>query len=616
VSDDVSFVANESNALKALVTGSKTITVNLLNNKTYTTNFNIGEGKNITLVGRDKTVLDGQIATTSSTEGTLIIQNLTYEVKNLDPAKIYDKEISQIWKSGIAIWGNQTVICNEVKFVMSVTDSTAITGWWDTGIGTTIECYDCIFDCNGQRPIRSCGNVTVEDCTFNDPYRYAIQLTAKASTATLLSNAVVNFYDNTIVNGPNGKAFVYGIQLEGETYGCNDLIINGAGNKIDNGGENSTMYYCDCGKVNHSTIVWNTEVAPVHENSQKVDSPETLKSVLTGAGAAGSGDSFIEITTDLDMTNVQWTPITVDGYHGADVVTINGNGKTIKGISAPLFAGGFAGSSGIVIRDLTIADSNIVSSNVTGSGAFIESIDSMDTITLINCHLKDSSVTGSRTGGLIGWTSGYNNPNDGPVKTYVTIRDCSVTGCTINGSGSVGGINGHAGANAWTYTTIENCIVENNELTSTKNDVWQVGVVVGTANVGEVIISGITESGNTLTQTGKTVPTDQSNLYGRFVPGATGILVIDGEPIIVSGSKVATDTTGVTGAINDGVSTVIIGDTGTGVKLPSTVNGKDLTFRGTSTEESVIMVDTGQGVGNANLTFVNVTIKTKKNEYI
>ena len=35
VSDDVSFVANESNALKALVTGSKTITVNLLNNKTY-----------------------------------------------------------------------------------------------------------------------------------------------------------------------------------------------------------------------------------------------------------------------------------------------------------------------------------------------------------------------------------------------------------------------------------------------------------------------------------------------------------------------------------------------------------------------------------------------------
>jgi hypothetical protein len=40
-------------------------------------------------------------------------------------------------------------------------------------------------------------------------------------------------------------------------------------------------------------------------------------------------------------------------------------------------------------------------------------------------------------------------------------------------------------------------------------------------------ISGITESGNTLTQTSKTAPDGQSNLYGRFVPGTTGKLVID-----------------------------------------------------------------------------------------
>ena len=57
------------------------------------------------------------------------------------------------------------------------------------------------------------------------------------------------------------------------------------------------------------------------------------------------------------------------------------------------------------------------------------------------------------------------------------------------------------------------------------------GVVVGTANVGELTINNITESGNTLTQTGKTAPAGQSNLYGRFVPGATGKLIIDGEEI-------------------------------------------------------------------------------------
>ena len=64
-------------------------------------------------------------------------------------------------------------------------------------------------------------------------------------------------------------------------------------------------------------------------------------------------------------------------------------------------------------------------------------------------------------------------------------------------------------------------------LSSTDDGEWRVGVVVGTANVGEMTISGITESGNTLTQTGKTAPDGQSNLYGRFVPGTTGKLVID-----------------------------------------------------------------------------------------
>ena len=42
-----------------------------------------------------------------------------------------------------------------------------------------------------------------------------------------------------------------------------------------------------------------------------------------------------------------------------------------------------------------------------------------------------------------------------------------------------------------------------------------------------IIINNITESGNTLTQTGKTAPA-HSNLYGRFVPDSTGKLTIDG----------------------------------------------------------------------------------------
>lgn len=258
----------------------------------------------------------------------------------------------------------------------------------------------------------------------------------------------------------------------------------------------------------------------------------SLETVLEGAGAAGAGNTTIIIETDLNMTGKTWAPIEVDGYHGADMVVIDGNGKTITGLTAPLFAGGFAGNSGIVVMNLTIADSQIVSTNSNGSGAFIESVDSMDEIILRNCHVKNSTITGSRTGGLIGWTSGYNNINDGAVKTFVTIENCSVVECTINGT-SVGGINGHAGANPWTYTTIKDCEVRDCTLNSTDDGGWRVGVVVGTANIGEVTISNITESGNTLTQTGKTAPTgEKRNYYGRFVPGTTGKLTIDGVAVV------------------------------------------------------------------------------------
>ncbi|MBQ8743130.1 MAG: hypothetical protein IJZ03_07145 [Clostridia bacterium] len=375
--------------------------------------------------------------------------------------------------------------------------------------------------------------------------------------STGITSYVIYSYGNAQVT-VNGGKFAFTKQEVyvngGNTFcelGTNPIMINGGnyiGTSFSTGADREyvikggtfdkdpSAYVADGFKTvakNGKYVVISDSIA----DENVVGNPTELKSALSGAGLAGAGDTTIFIAGDIDMSSSAWTPITVDGYHGADIVTIEGNGSTITGLTAPLFAGGFAGGSGIVIKDLTIADSNIVSTNTLGSGAFIESVDSMDLITLTNCHLINSTVTGgsgSRTGGLIGWTAGYNNVNDGPVKTYVNIENCSVIGCTIKCDGSVGGIYGHAGNNAWTYSTIENCTVENCDLISTDDGGWRVGVVVGTANVGEVTISGITESGNTLSQTGKTAPAGQSNLYGRFVPGTTGKLVIDGSSVVNS----------------------------------------------------------------------------------
>ena len=257
-----------------------------------------------------------------------------------------------------------------------------------------------------------------------------------------------------------------------------------------------------------------------------------LRATLTAFTSAGSGDNVIEIGKDIVLKEGEtWVPVKVDGYHGAGVVTVLGNGHKISGLNAPLFAGGFAGNSGIVVKDLTLDGVKINdATSDLGIGAFVCDVDSMPTIELDNCHLTNSemiSTGGARVGGLIGWTSGYNNPNDGPVDTYIKITKCSVEGCTISAKGSVGGIIGHAGCNPATYHTISDCSVKNCVLTSTDDGGWRVGVVVGTANLGELTINNITESGNTITQTGKKAP-EHSNLYGRFVPGDTGKLVIDG----------------------------------------------------------------------------------------
>ena len=383
-------------------------------------------------------------------------------------------------------------------------------------------------------------NCTVENATFK-AYRDMggiVGTTQNLYPTTLTGNSVADltfivtgFY--TPYNG-NDKPGHYAPIRGGKRSNSGDVIENNTGDDIEL----------------HKVLVEATE-GGVYDSEEKVytvTSPAGLAVALQGSGAAGAGDHTIQIEGDLDMTAIDWTPINVDGYNGADIVTVEGNGATIKGLDGALFAGGFAGGSGIVIKDLTIEGAHMIADNTQGYGAFVNCADSMDEITLINCHLKNSTIitpndgaAESRIGGLVGWTAGYNKQNDGPVDSYITIKNCSVTGCTIKGAGSIGGICGHAGANAATFTKIENCTVTGNTLVSTDDGDWRVGAIVGTANNGQCEIKNVTVSGNTISQVGKTAEVYQSELYGRFVPAGTGTLTIDGvavsttTPVLVNG---------------------------------------------------------------------------------
>lgn len=373
------------------------------------------------------------------------------------------------------------------------------------------------------------GQVTIEDGTYvgNIHAVYVYEGTAEIKgghysvqqtypDAEKAYGFVLNCYD---ANRKNGTAKIMVSGGEFEKFNPADCAAEGAHTNFLADGYMS---------VEAEEGVWTV----VRGTKPVVMTTAELRATLTAFTSAGSGDNVIEIGKDIVLKEGEtWVPAKVDGYHGAGVVTVLGNGHKISGLNAPLFAGGFAGNSGIIVKDLTLdgVKINDATSNL-GIGAFVCDVDSMPTIELDNCHLTNSEIIstgGARVGGLIGWTSGYNNPNDGPVDTYIKITKCSVEGCTISAKGSVGGIIGHAGCNPATFHTITDCAVKNCVINSTDDGGWRVGVVVGTANVGELTITNVTESGNTVTQTGKTAP-EHSNLYGRFVPGTTGKLFIDG----------------------------------------------------------------------------------------
>ena len=281
-------------------------------------------------------------------------------------------------------------------------------------------------------------------------------------------------------------------------------------------------------------IVW--QVAPV----AKIGDVEykSLQAALNAA-AAGTGNVTVTIIKDVDLTDVTWDPVTVSGP-GYPEVTVEGNYMTITGLTDMLFAGTWAGGSGLIIKNLTIENSAIVndkedSEGTVGVGAFIGYPQASATITLENCHLKNSSVEGGHwTGGLIGMAGGYNG-TDGPVFMNLTIKGCSVTGSTITGKGSAGGVIGHGSCAAWTNVVIEETIVSGNTITSTGSSTNKAGAVMGTIGAagqattvnGETKTGGASVSATVESNNVKSNGTEITTIYGRQ-GSATGMLYVAG----------------------------------------------------------------------------------------
>ena len=385
--------------------------------------------------------------------------------------------------------------------------------------------------------------VTVTDTSFDGLTEKAAIVASKPTNITLTTVTAVDCTKGLLQKDIEGSAGEQKVTIEANGTGISgDFNITGKKDAEAAKNEFNITAGTFAGEINNDYLApganFDATTGEV-KMSYVAKIGDTEYPTLADAFAAAdkTGDTVIELLDDINMTGKSWTPVSVDGYHGQGVITLNGNGKTITGLSAPLFAGGFAGKSGIVIKDLTIADADINdTTNDQGIGAFINCVDSMTRIELDNCHLKNSKIVstgGARVGGLIGWTSGYNKPNDGPVDTRVTLTNCSVEKVTIEAKGSVGGLIGHAGANPATYHTITDCTVKDSTLTCTETGKsWRVGDLVGTANDGQITVDAATSaSQNTLTQENADPQKPKDSIFGRDAVNDTGLVIVDNKVV-------------------------------------------------------------------------------------
>ena len=245
----------------------------------------------------------------------------------------------------------------------------------------------------------------------------------------------------------------------------------------------------------------------------------------------------IELENDIDMGDKPWDSAVINGDSSAlgCTITIDGDDNTIYGLTNMLISSASLGGTSIVIKDLTISQANIavdvedVNENVS-VGAFIGDLGGgIKNVTIANCHLVNSLVSGGHwTGGIYGKAAGYSQANS-PVFMDVLIADCSVNGSLIKGKGSVGAIAGHATGAVWTKIVVNNSNIENNEIRSTGDSLVKAGVVVGTVgSAGDpfTAVNGITKTGGTYVNNVTYSQNDVfsanesvSRVYGRLAGG-------------------------------------------------------------------------------------------------
>ena len=287
----------------------------------------------------------------------------------------------------------------------------------------------------------------------------------------------------------NGKVYTYthpsGIDLQPGRYTTVNLVLGRDNIKLDDAGisvsdwENGTSI--DGGEA--------TEAYSYDSNTKTITiySGEGLK---VAADVANSGDTDINIIldNDIDLSDIDWTPIGTESrpYTG----NFDGGGHTITGLKIDKSGTDYVGligclGSGGKVQNVTLTNISVSGANCVGG------IAGQNYGTVENCSVN-GTVTGkgfTDTGGIAG-------------SNYGTISGCSAEG-TVTGSVNVGGIAGlcvpnyDTGTGSLIGSTIEGC-----HSTAAVSGISSVGGVVGNLGNGCSLMACYSTGNVTATITG------------------------------------------------------------------------------------------------------------------
>ena len=452
-------IAYETEGLKAAIKAAQNGDVIYLANGGSFEGLFYVEGKGLTIESLGQSTINGKLAIAAAGK-TVNVKGVTFE-------NSYDGSVTAghqyLDKTGKYCIGLYCASVNVEDCTFNLSDNGAI-NFYAVNAPERCTVKNSTFNCNGFRPILSKADVTVDGCTFNDQYKYALQVWGNANTG----NESVVFTNNTIKNAGMSSACadVYksyvsvsgsyelanvAFTISGNTPGYNFVYDNKA-----------TVNMLSC-SLNGAQIVAGQCFPAASDINEVLATPAYAEveggyEIYSAKGMFWFADQVnvaknafngktVKLAANIDLANAAWTPV---GQTGATQFkgTFDGQGKTISNlnIDATAQTGGHY-SSGIFgwLNAATVKNVNVAGAKVKGNhnvgviagyletaGCTIEACHVSDAT--VECHVANDDANGDKCGVIVG-----NAPNAG-----TPIKACTATDSTVSAGRDAGQIVGAA----------------------------------------------------------------------------------------------------------------------------------------------------------------------------